>query len=179
MTQVHIIFEAPWERAVTHYYHLNCTYRRVLPPSIWLPFIFVAIALWAGVALPGVVVPLWARVAVRVGLPVGVNSPSSGFVIVPPSLASAGGRWNIVPYCCTVLLHCMGRWGVVALVVLLGERHTLVMVGAGIGDWLSSCSSGVSRVIIWVPPEREKCLMEKNEKVVIKCLLRRQYLILV
>lgn len=76
---------------------LNSTYHGVLPPSVWLPFIFVAVALWAGVALPGVGVPLWADVAARAGLPVGVNSPSGGFVVLPPSVACVGGRWNVLP----------------------------------------------------------------------------------
>lgn len=125
---------------------LHRTYQGVLPP--WVTLAFVSVALWANIALPGVEVPLWAGVVGRSGLPVLVHSPSCGFIVVAPSASGAGRRRDILPHCCTVLLSCAGRRGMVALVA------GCLMV-ARVGGLFSWHWSGVGGVIIWIPPERE------------------------
>lgn len=93
---------------MTEEYLLHCTYHGVLPPWVRLSFVSVAVALGAGVAFPGVTVPLWAGVAARASLPVDLHPPSGGFVVVPPSAACSGRRGDVLPRCCAVLLSCAG-----------------------------------------------------------------------
>lgn len=146
---------------------LHRTYHRVLPSWVRLSFISVFVALGAGVALPGGRVPLWAGVAAGAGLPIGVHSPPSGFIVLSPSATCRGRGGNVLPLRCTVLLSYMGRRWVVALVAgrLMGlctclrERHAAgdwrVIVVAWVGGWLSWHMSGLGGVIIRIPPERE------------------------
>jgi len=113
----------------------------VLPPgvglSVGLPVVPV------GVALPGV----------GAGLPVAVEPPSGGFVVVAPPATRGGRRGDVLPRRRALMLSRAGGRGVGARV---GRRRLMdrrVVVVAGVGG-LSRHGSGVGGV--WLPPERRE-----------------------
>jgi len=152
---------------------LHRIYQGVLSSWVRLSFISIAVVIWACVAIPGGGVPLWAGVSAGAGLPVAVSSPPDGIMVGPPSVSCAGRGRDVLPLCRMVLLTCVGRRRVVACVagcwLGLGGRlrewqssrltgSWRVLVVSGVWAWVSWHRSGVSGIIIWIPPETERWL---------------------